>query len=62
MGLQSVGHNGATELAHTWLKQVNNMNLLYTTGNSTQCSMVTKTGRKSKKDGIYVQLIYFAIQ
>ena len=41
MGLQSVGHNRATELAHTWLKQINNMNLLYTTGSSTQCSMVT---------------------
>ena len=29
-------------------------NRLYNTGNSTQCSVVTYMGRKSKKEGMYV--------
>ena len=46
------------------IKQITNENLLYSTGNSTQCSVVTKMGRKSKKQGIYVYvyLIHFAVQ
>ena len=41
-----------------------NENLLYSTGNSTRCSVMTEMGRKSKKDGIYVYiwLIHFAAQ
>ena len=31
-----------------------NENLLSSTGNSTQCPVVTYMGRKSKKEGIYV--------
>ena len=51
---------------HTLLciKQTTDENLLYITGNSTQCSVVTRMGRKSKKEGIflYVQLSHFAVQ
>ena len=32
----------------------NHENLLHSTGNSTQCSVVTYMGRQSKKEGIYV--------
>ena len=43
---------------------ITNENLLYSTGNSTQCSVVTWVGRKSKKEGIYVYiwLIHFIVQ
>ena len=33
-----------------------NANLLYSTGNFTQCSVVTWMGEKSKKEGIYVRV------
>ena len=33
------------------IKQITNVNLLYSTGNSTQCSEVNLMGRKSKKRG-----------
>ena len=36
------------------IKQITNENLLYSTGNSTQCSVVTYMRRKSKKEGIYL--------
>ena len=38
------------------IKQITNENLLYSTGNSTQCSVVTKMGRKSKREGMYVDI------
>ena len=46
------------------IKQITNESLLYSTGNSTQCSAVTEVGRKSKKERVYVyvQLIHFAVQ
>ena len=34
------------------IKQITNENLLGSTGNSTQCSVVTQMGRKSKDEGI----------
>ena len=47
-------------------KEITNKNLLYSTGNSTQCSVVTQMGRKSGKEGIYeyvqVWLIDFVVQ
>ena len=39
---------------NTMYKQITNENLLYSTGNSTQCSVVTQMGRKSKNEGIDV--------
>lgn len=45
--------------------KVDNMrNLLCSSGNPTQYSVVTQMGRKSEKEGIcmYVWLIHFAIQ
>ena len=47
-----------------WIKQITHENLLYSTGDSIQCSVVTEMGRKSKKGGIYVYvwLIHFAAQ
>ena len=47
-----------------WVKQITNENLLYSTGDSTHCSVVTETGRKSRKGGMYayVWLIHFAAQ
>ena len=36
------------------IKQITNENLLYSTGNSTQYSVVTYMGKESKKEGIYV--------
>ena len=38
------------------LKQVTNENLLYRTGNSTRCSVVTLMGRKSEREGIYIHI------
>ena len=38
------------------IKWITNENLLYSTGNSTQCSVVTKMRRKSKKEGICVYI------
>ena len=35
-------------------KQIINENLLYSTGNPTQFSVVTYMGKKSKNEGIYV--------
>ena len=42
----------------TWLSDWTelNANLLYSTGNFTQCSVVTWMGEKSKKEGIYVRV------
>ena len=39
-------------------------NLLYSSGNSTQCSMMTEMGKKSKKERmyVYIQMIHFAVQ
>ena len=47
-----------------YIKQITNNNLLYSTGNSTQCSVMTYMGIESKKEWIYiyVQLIHFAVQ
>ena len=36
------------------IEQITKENLVDSTGNSTQCSVVTKMGRKSKKEGIYI--------
>ena len=46
------------------IQQITNENLLYNTGSSTQYSVVTLMGRKSKKEGIDVDvyLIHFAVQ
>ena len=46
------------------IKRITNKNRLYSTGNSTQCPVVTQMGRKSKEEGIYVYvwLIHFAVQ
>ena len=45
---------------YTWLilsiKQITNENLLYSIGNSTQCSVVTSTGRKSKRGDMSVDI------
>jgi len=38
------------------VKQMTNENLLYSTGNSTQHSVVIQMGRKSKKEGTYVYI------
>ena len=46
------------------IKQVTNENLLYSTGNSIQYSVMASMGRKSKKQGIYIYmyLIHFVVQ
>ena len=36
------------------IKQINNENLLYISGNSTQCPVVTLMGRKSQKEYVYI--------
>ena len=38
------------------IKDITNENLLISTGNGTQCFVVTLMGRKSKKKGIYVYI------
>ena len=40
----------------TWYKIDNYENLLYSTEHSTQCSLVTQMGRKSKKKSIYIYM------
>ena len=37
-----------------YIKQIANKDLLYSTGNSTQYSVMTYMGKESKKDWIYV--------
>ena len=46
------------------IEQITKENLLDSTGNSTQCSVVTKMGRKSKNEWTYayVELIHFVVQ
>ena len=46
------------------IKQVTSKNPLYSTGNSTQYSVMTYMGKESKKEWIYVyvELIHFAVQ
>ena len=46
------------------IKGITNENLLYSIENSTQCSVMTCKGRKTKKDEIseYVWMIHFAVQ
>ena len=45
------------------IKQTNNKDLMYSTGNSTQSSVMTSMGKESKKEWIYVyiKLIHFAV-
>jgi len=45
---------------HTLLcvKQITNEDLLYNSGNSARCSVLTSVGKKSQKEGIYVKLIH----
>ena len=38
------------------IKQITNENVLYSTGNSTQCSVMTYVGRKSEKKEICVYI------
>ena len=38
------------------IKQITNKNLLYSTGNSTQYSVITYTGKESEKEWIYVYI------
>ena len=38
------------------IKLITNGNLLYSSGNHTQCSVVTLVGKKSKKEEIYVSI------
>ena len=45
-----------------YIKQITNENLLYSSEKPTRCSVVTKMGRKSKKERIYVLLIHFSVQ
>ena len=40
----------------TMYKQRANESLLYSTGNSTRCSVITYMGRKSKKEEVYVYI------
>ena len=46
------------------IKQITSENLLHSTGDATQYSIVTQIGRKSKTEGIYVylRLTHFAVQ
>jgi len=44
----------ATEHALLYIEMINNKNLLYSTGNSTQYSVMTYVGNESKKEWIYV--------
>ena len=45
-----------------YIKQIANKNLLYSTGNSTQYSVMAYMGKESEKERIdvYVELIHFA--
>ena len=46
------------------IKEIADKNLLYSTGNSTQCSVVTSMGRKSKRGDIWIHIayMYFSVQ
>ena len=39
-----------------YIKQISNKDLLYSTGNSTQYSVMTYMGKESKKEWIYVHV------
>ena len=47
-----------------YIKQITNKNVLYSTGNSFQCSVMTSMGMESRREWIYVYvwLIHFAVQ
>ena len=44
-----------------YIKQITSKNLLYSTRNSTQYSVMTYMGKESKKEWIYVLLIHFTV-
>ena len=46
------------------MKHITSEDLLYSTGNSTWCSVVTWMGGKSTREGIcvYIWLVHFAVQ
>ena len=45
-----------------YIKQTTNKDLLYSTGNSSQYSVMTYMGKEVKKEWMYVKLIHFTIQ
>ena len=45
-----------------YIKQITNKNLLYSTGNSLQCSAMTYMGKDSKEEKMYIQRTDFAVQ
>ena len=53
MGSQRVGHDWVTELTDIY---VISKNLLYSTGNSTQYSVITYIGKEFEKEWIYVHV------
>ena len=66
--VRRVGRLGLTRILLTLrIKQATNENLLYSTGNSTQCPGVTRMERKPRKRGgiciyAFIQLIHFTAQ
>ena len=48
MGLRRVGHDWATSLS-LYMKEITNMNLLYSTGNYTQYYVIISKGKESDK-------------
>ena len=65
--LWSPGESGSSEAGISWetgvdiytllyIKQITNNNLPYSTGNSSQYSVMTYMGKESKKEWIYVYL------
>ena len=48
---------------HTTIKWISNKDLLYSTGNSTQYSVVAYMGKESRKEWmcIYIWVIHFAV-
>ena len=56
-GVYGGGINWKTEIdiyILLYIKQITNKDLLYTTGNSTQCSVMAYMGKVSKKEWLYV--------
>ena len=61
MGKGRIGSLGLAG-ANTYIEQINNKVLLYSTGNNCQYSVINQTGKEYEKDYIYVKLNHFALQ
>ena len=56
IGQENLSFNSKVDDTLLYVKQITNKNLLYSTGDSSQYSVMTGEGKESKKESIYVHM------